>query len=847
MARIDTDPTLHSPTDTIMREVDARRHPAARAYVWRRRAAAVLISAALVAGQAPTAAWAQDAGAGESPAAASTQQAGIEDTAGADASGSEAAPGAEAAHEGADESRSDASADSTDAADASDSAATGAAEQADADGTGAPAPFADAGDQADAAEGAASQAAEDTITVSVKVTGVTEHAEDGSFHTETWLPLAEVEVPATGEITAWEVFSTALDEAGYTYVVEGWYCPFSITSPDGRTLAATSSEPYSYWSFMVNGDYASVGADQYVMQAGDSIELVYVDGSGEALPEGEVDTNPDAEHPDIPSDWNGFANGGGGAVVEDAETPTEGAQEAWKDSLLTDEEREQYASLAASDPLIIDGKIYVVASSAVYETEPPYSATKSPARISVINASTGAIERQVTLSTSLDSVCRPVYADGIIVVPLAGGRLQAVSAATLETLWVLDGIAGAQSISSLTVADGYVYVATADALGADYTATSGTVRRVNLLIGALSGTAENAASGYYWAGGIWLDGYYLVGDDAGMVHVYASDLSGEVSSVMLSSGVRSTLVADGGYVYAVTKEGVLHKLAVDESGAVREVASVSFAASSTSTPTIAAGKAYVGGSSASYTGVLAVIDLETMAVSQSVTGYAASDGSVQALPGDVKSVPLISIQGSGTYAYFTCNNLPGGLYCYRLGDAAASMLYLPAAADQNYSMTSAFAGPDGTLYYINDSGNLFALRAAQETPGEKPGAGEAPGDNAGGSESTASPSGPASTRPAGTQIQASHAPLSTTLASTRDGAKTSGRAEDAAQDDKAERDESTGAEAVASLATTGADVAEAVVERGANPVAVGGVVAGVAGVGVLAAIALWLRRRGGEA
>ena len=92
------------------------------------------------------------------------------------------------------------------------------------------------------------------------MTGVAEHDEGETSVAETWLPLTEVEVAADGETTAWDVFAQALDAAGYSYVVEGWYCPYSITDPSGHTLASTSSEPYCYWSFMLNGDYASVGA-----------------------------------------------------------------------------------------------------------------------------------------------------------------------------------------------------------------------------------------------------------------------------------------------------------------------------------------------------------------------------------------------------------------------------------------------------------------------------------------------------------------------------------------------------------------------------------------------------------
>lgn len=709
------------------------------------------------------------------------------------------------------------------------------------------------GEQVEATASSAAATDAETFTVSVKVTGVAEHDEGETSVAETWLPLTEVEVAADGETTAWDVFAQALDAAGYSYVVEGWYCPYSITDPSGHTLASTSSEPYCYWSFMLNGDYASVGASDYVLAAGDRIELVYVDGAGTTTPAGDVDTNPDADHPEMPSDWNGFGNGGGGAVVEGVNTPTENADTAWKDSLLTDDERASMASLAASDPLIINGKIYVVSSSAVYETEPPYAATKSLARLTVINAATGAREREVTLARTLDSVCRPVYADGILVIPLAGGYLQAVSASTLETLWVVDGTEGAQSISSLTVSDGYVYIATADALGENYLATAGTIRRVNLYTGALAGATANETAGYYWAGGIMYNGFYLVGDDAGMVHVFAGDLSHEAASVALEASVRSTLVAHEGFVYAVTTDGVLHKLSVSTDGAASEVARVNFAASSTSTPTMAGGKAFVGGSTTSYTGLLAVVDLASMSLETAVGAYTDATGAEVALPGDVKSVPLVSVQESGTYAYFTCNNLPGGLYCYKLGAEGASMLYTPDAADQNYSMTSAFAGPDGTLYYINDSGNLFALtaRPASDTP-EIPGG----GDESDGTENM--PAGPGAGTPggslsqtggAGSRVPAAHAPLQTVLSAAHGLSGTEGKASEDDGDELDDRASAEPADATSAEAEDGevAETAQADDEQAANPAALAGVVAGVVGLAAVVACALWLNRRGGAA
>lgn len=565
--------------------------------------------------------------------------------------------------------------------------------------------------------------------VSVRVTGVTEHEPGEDYEAETWVPLTEVVVEKNSGATAWSVFCQVLDSAGYSYDAQGYLYPYSITSPDGRTLASTSSAPYSYWSFYVNGGYASVGANQYVdFNDGDILELKYVDGTGTEVPSGDVVLNPDAEHPALDVEWNGFANGGAGSVTGSA-TPSAPVEATWTHSLLTEDEQASGAYATASDPLIIAGKLYVVSSSSVWPN------TKSPARLEVIDPATGSVERRVELSATLDSVCRPVYADGIIVVPLAEGRLQALSASTLETMWVVEGIDGAQSLSSLTVADGYVYAATADTLGASYIAEAGTVRRINLYTGAIANQLVSDESGYYWAGAAAVDGYYIVGNDAGEVAAYTADLSRCVSSVDVGASVRSTIVETDGYLYATTSDGVLHKLALSDAGELTQAASVKFGSSSTSTPSVAGGMAYVGGFSTtsyenewgytSYYGVLAVIDVDHMEVVKSVLS---SDGEMFA--GDVKSAPLVSQQDSGTYVYFTCNALPGGVYCYRLGDASASTLFTPEEPLQNYAMSSVFVGSDGTLYYTNDSGTLFALRsqAGAEEPEEggddaKPGEG----------------------------------------------------------------------------------------------------------------------------
>ena len=661
----------------------------------------------------PAAAWAEGVEELGSAVLAAQAAEGASGSVAGDAPGTEAGEGAAGDAPAAD-GLGDASGE--DDAAAGDRLATdGVAAEPDA---AAKAPAATEGAQAADASSPEAEAAA-TITVTAKVVGVTDAAEDGSRSWETWAPATEVALSAGGEATAWDALTKLMDAAGLTYSLENHGEPHSVTTADGkRTLAMEGADGvWSYWSFYVDGEPASTYASGHTARAGETYELRYIAGDADPAPEGGVEVNPGAEHPGQDVAWNGFGNGGSGSVT-DLETPSAPVDPSWTSDLLTEGERAAGASASASDPLVIGGKVYIVSASTSYDEN--YHATKSPARLRVIDRATGKVEREVGLGHTMDTTSRPVYADGILVVPLAGGYLQALSVSTLETIWVVPAASTGQSLCTLTVSDGYVYVSTLDSFGTGASssiAASGSVRRYNLHTGALAGESESSTTGYYWAGGAMVGGYYVIGDDSGTVTVYTADLSRAVSSAKVSTKpLRSTIAVADGYAYVVSRDdGTLHKLAVSGAGEVSEVASAKFATYSTSSPTIAGGYAYVGGKQGYVNGVLARIDLATMAV-ETVTAAAGA-----ALGGEVKSTPLVSTAGGQTRVYFTVNAAQsdpddwsayvsgGGVYMWRVGDAEATCLYDPTGEYAQYCMASVAADSEGNLYFTNDSGHLFQI------------------------------------------------------------------------------------------------------------------------------------------
>lgn len=550
-----------------------------------------------------------------------------------------------------------------------------------------------------------------TITVTAKVTGVSASDADGNYTEQSVVPLTEVTLPADEDTTAESVLEQLMTTAGCKNLETNAWGLTSATMPDGRVLSTTSTEPYSYWSFFVNNGYANTGAPSYYLKNGDCVEFRYVKGDGTQKPSTAPATNPGTAHPDIDVSWNGFANGSAGSATGALTPTTKTDTPSWALNLLTEEQQRAGAGVSASDPIVANGKVYLVTGASVWNGKTWNAA------LNEIDPETGSVVRSLELGSSMDTTCRPVVAQGIILIPLSGGYLQAVSAKTFETLWYSDAFA-MQNLSSLTVDGDYVYINTLDKWS-NNDVQNGTVKRINIHTGAVAGSASVDDGGYYWSGGLMVNGYYVVGGDFGQVRVYSADLSKLVASLKLSGGnIRSVLTVHDGYVYAVTRDdGTLHKLTIGSDGSIAEVAKVQFAAYSTSTPVFSGNYAFINGATTNNwkaKGLLSIVDLSDMSVKQ----ISKADG--EELGFESKSTPLVSTHDGETYVYFTLNgakgNWPnytsgGGVYMYKLGDAEATEVFVPGSGYANYCMASVVCDQFGNLYYTNDSGHLFCVKS----------------------------------------------------------------------------------------------------------------------------------------
>ena len=371
-------------------------------------------------------------------------------------------------------------------------------------------------------------------------------------------------------------------------------------------------------------------------------------------------------------------------------------------------------STAPSTQLIVDNSLVVMSGTTIYK----------------LDLSSGNIRAQGTMCDSFNWGYTPfAYGEGKIFVSLRAGKVQAFDATTLESLWVYTDPLGGQSVSPVVYSDGYVYTGfwNSEDRDANYVCLKAEDEDRSSTSEAKTATwSIMNTGGYYWAGAVAVGDYLVFGSDDGIsaesdgtstlrcVNKY----TGAVASTLALSGLgdqRSALcyAPEEGKVFFTTKGGYICSASIaTSSGQLSNLSShhVWENTASTSTPVYYKGKLYFG-IGAGYDGgeqcrfvVVNAQTLETVASVQTA--------------GDVKSSPLLSTaHESDGYLnfYFTCNVEPGGIYvakvktdCSNDADITLSEVFDASGYDQ-YCISSIIASSNGTMYYKNDSCNIFAV------------------------------------------------------------------------------------------------------------------------------------------
>lgn len=490
-------------------------------------------------------------------------------------------------------------------------------------------------------------------------------------------------------------------ESSWGWFLNGIYSPF-----DGKSYgwdAATNK----YWHLYINGEPSLLCANQITLKSGDKVTLAYTTDNSPMPDPDKIVVDPSATTPDWDAEWAGYGNSGNGSTVTDAKTPAQAAGLKWAFDWKA-ESGQQYAN--CSEPVIVNGFVYIATENELIK----------------IDSSTGKKVASAPLASKVSYTSRPIYTNGLIIVPLNGGAVQAITADKLICKWLTPGLTDLTQSSCTVVSDGeYVYVGSVDiSYDENYNATygNGSFARIKIATGEVSWQNIDPAEGYYWTGAALTDKYAIVPTSAGTLKCIDKATGDVVSTMKLGALANADCVADpsnGSTFYQMTHDGKLHVISLSAKGVLSEQKTVDLGLTNNlSAPAVSGDNLIVGGQTATGS-ALVLYNLKT----GKTTMVAAADG--KALPAGLNGIaatPLVSVQGGKTYVYFTVNSADskdyvnysagGGVYRYTLGDAEATQIY-DAAGHYQYCDSPVIADASGNLYYINDSGTLFKLGAVE--------------------------------------------------------------------------------------------------------------------------------------
>ena len=472
-----------------------------------------------------------------------------------------------------------------------------------------------------------------------------------------------------------------------------------VTDKNGEALQA-DEEGFFHGIFSGNDFRYTVSRSGYVTQKGS----VPAEGGELAVTLEKVEE----VETDVTAEWRNFRNSDDNMAITDIALPS--ASQADSVALKWKRKLGEGWDAAPSVQIIVDNAIIVMSGTNIYKLDPETGETLLSGEL---------------VDAPNWGYTPPAYASGMILCPLNGGVIQAVDAKTLVSRWVYRDALGGQSLSPITVSDGYVYTGF----------WNGESRDANYV--CLSITDEDPArpdeakeplwtlrhrGGFYWAGSVVVGDAVIFGGEDGVSGgggdstLYAVDrLTGRIISAVALPGMgdqRASVALADGRVWFTVQEGWFCSLAVDKAtGELSDLRSSRFEGQSTSTPVLYKGRAYYGVgsgiSAAGSSGAMVVADAETMAELYRIPLRGYPQGSL-----------LLSTareeQGELCF-YATYNNLPGGISMITIdpddttGASAAVTELFDAEGCEEYCISSLICSENGTLYYKNDSGNVFAV------------------------------------------------------------------------------------------------------------------------------------------
>lgn len=400
--------------------------------------------------------------------------------------------------------------------------------------------------------------------------------------------------------------------------------------------------------------------------------------------------------PDLPDiTWGQHLGDKNNNAVVDSKAPTNKTELLWESFSNAPD---SWGSVYAGTPILVNNHIYAVRNH----------------KIEMLDAKTGKVKASTKLHSQIGYYSNIIYGGGMIFVPLGNGDVQCFNATTLKSMYLIENPASLGSYwgvyGAMHYDNGKLYVGYSnqgDYGGyAVYDTLDPNIDDEYEVVKPLWITGEKDQS-YYGSGAVTIKDMVVIGGDGGIVSVRNAKTGEELSKCQLSGKIRCSLVYADGYIWTTTQNKKIYKLLLSENGKITVAEEADLPNNSNASPVVTGGKVYVTGGVWG-AGFFAVYDMN-------LTLLAQEKGE------NPFNTPTVSTAYDNVCVYFTENGPEGSLYMAEVtanNKITLTKIYTPE--HQQYSMSKVIIGSDGTIYYTNDSGYLFAIRGKSGEVPEKP-------------------------------------------------------------------------------------------------------------------------------
>lgn len=390
--------------------------------------------------------------------------------------------------------------------------------------------------------------------------------------------------------------------------------------------------------------------------------------------------------PDLPDiTWGQHLGDKNNNAVVDSKAPTNKTELLWESFSNAPD---SWGSVYAGTPILVNNHIYAVRNH----------------KIEMLDAKTGEVKASTKLHSQIGYYSNIIYGGGMIFVPLGNGDVQCFNATTLKSMYLIENPASLGSYwgvyGAMHYDNGKLYVGYSNQRDyggyAVYDTLDPNIDDEYEVVKPLWITGEKDQS-YYGSGAVTIKDMVVIGGDGGIVSVRNAKSGEELSKLQLSGKIRCSLVYADGYIWTTTQNKKIYKLLLSESGKITVAEEADLPNNSNASPVVTGGKVYVTGGVWG-AGFFAVYDMN-------LTLLAQEKGE------NPFNTPTVSTAYDNVCVYFTENGPEGNLYMAKVtanNKITLKKIYTPKHIQ--YSMSKVIISSDGTIYYTNDAGYLFAIR-----------------------------------------------------------------------------------------------------------------------------------------